>query len=69
MDRFSYNAMYKNKFAYTVGGTVKDVAATITGEQIVTVPFKLEEDSDTGGSLAVEIKLSEVVSTEVSMNW
>ena len=67
LDRFSYNAMYKNRFAYIVGGTVQDVTATITEEQTVVVPFKLEQDSDTGGSLAVEVKISDIVSPEVRL--
>ena len=67
LDRFSYNAMYKNRFAYIVGGTVQDVSATITEDQTVVVPFKLEQDSDTGGSLAVEVKISDIVSPEVKL--
>ena len=67
LDRFSYNAMYKNRFAYIVGGTVQDVTATITEDQTVVVPFKLEQDSDTGGSLAVEVKISNIVSPEVRL--
>ena len=67
LDRFSYNAMYKNRFAYIVGGTVQDVTATITEDQAVVVPFKLEQDSDTGGSLAVEVKISNIVSPEVRL--
>ena len=58
--------MYKNKFAYAVGGTVKDVVTTLTGSQTVILPFKLEH-GDTGGSLAVEVKLKELLSTSVSL--
>ena len=65
LDRFSYNSMFKNRFAYAVGGTVKDVVTTLTGSQTVVVPFKLEK-GDTGGSLALEVKLKELLSTSVS---
>ena len=58
--------MFKNKFAYAVGGTVKEVDTTLTGSQTVVVPFKLEQ-GDIGGSLTAELKLQELLSTSVSL--
>ena len=68
LDRFSYNSMYKNKFAYSVGGTVKDVVTTLTADQCTVLPFKLEPDGDTGGSLVILVQLDEIVATSVCIN-
>lgn len=65
LSRFSYNVKFRDKFAFVNGTRLKDISITLAENQSKGIPFRLEDGKDTGGSLAVRLKMKQIINIAV----
>ncbi|KAL4236436.1 Transmembrane protein 8A [Mactra antiquata] len=64
LDRFRYNAKFKNKFGIVNGSKVSDISVKFTENLSRIIPFQLKDEQDTGGSLTLSFKMDQSVAVE-----